>query len=112
MAETLVERVTRRPSDVAEPVAVNLVLTDKTPLAGTNSPAALARYGPIPAAVARRLVDGAVADDRSRCTLRRLYRHPRSGAREEQDDDPIPIAAERACTTNRPTNMELHNCDR
>ena len=80
MADTLVERVTGRPSDVAEPVAVNLVLTDETLLAGNDWPAAVAGYGPIPAAVARRLVDGAVTDDRSRCTLRRLYRHPRSSA--------------------------------
>jgi hypothetical protein len=80
MADTLVERVTGRPSDVAEPVAVNLVLSDETLLAGDNWPAVVEGYGPIPAAVARRLVDGAVADDRSRCTLRRLYRHPTSGA--------------------------------
>jgi hypothetical protein len=37
-------------------------------------------YGPIPAAVARSLVSDAATDIRSRATLRRLYRHPRSGA--------------------------------
>ena len=80
MADTLVERVTGRPSDVAEPVAVNLVLSDETLLGRDNSPAVVEGYGPIPAAVARRLVDGAVTDERSRATLRRLYRHPATGA--------------------------------
>ena len=37
-------------------------------------------YGPIPASVAQRLVRGAVADNRSLATLRRLYRHPKSGS--------------------------------
>lgn len=80
MADALVERVTGRPSDVAEPVAVSVVISDETLLAGKNTPAVVNGYGPIPAAVARRLVDGAVTDKRSRCTLRRLYRHPKSGA--------------------------------
>ena len=43
-------------------------------------PADLCGYGPIPAAVARTMVAGALADRRSRATLRRLYAHPRSGA--------------------------------
>ena len=80
MADTLVERVTGRPSDVAEPVAVSVVISDETLLAGKNTPAVVNGYGPIPAAVPRRQVDGAVTDKRSRCTLRRLYRHPKSGA--------------------------------
>ena len=44
------------------------------------TPARIAGYGPVPAAVARRLIGAAVADRRSRATLRRLYKHPRSGA--------------------------------
>lgn len=79
MADTLVERVTGRPADVAEPVAVNLVITDETLLGGDDAPAAVNGYGPIPASVARGLVKKAVAAKRSRCTLRRLYRHPKSG---------------------------------
>ncbi len=79
MADTLIERVTGRPADVAEPVAVNLVLTDETLLAGGDDPAEVSGYGPIPAGVARRLVDKAVTDERSKATLRRLYRHPKSG---------------------------------
>jgi hypothetical protein len=80
MADTLVERITGHPADAAMPVAVNLVITDESLLAGSTVPGTIAGYGPVPAAVARRLVDKAVTDKRSRATLRRLYRHPRSGA--------------------------------
>ena len=80
MADTLVERVTGRPADVAQPIAVNLVISDETLLGGDDTAAVVGGYGPIPAAVARHLVGNAVTDARSRATLRRLYRHPRSGA--------------------------------
>ena len=56
------------------------MISDQTLLAGDNGSAVISGYGPIPAAVARRLVDGAVTDKRSRATLRRLYRHPATGA--------------------------------
>jgi hypothetical protein len=79
MADTLVERITGRPADVATPVAVNLVITDETLLGGDSSPARVAGYGPIPAQIACRLVGNAVADERSQATLRRLYKQPRSG---------------------------------
>jgi hypothetical protein len=80
MADTLVERVTGRPADVAEPIALNLVLSDETLLGNDDAAATVDGYGPIPAAVARHLAYDAVSDARSRATLRRLYRHPRSGA--------------------------------
>ncbi|MEV3904982.1 DUF222 domain-containing protein [Mycobacterium sp. NPDC050551] len=80
MADTLVARITGTPADVAAPVAVNLVITDQTLLAGDPEPAHLQGHGPIPAPVARRMVHDAVADKRSKATLRRLYTHPRSGA--------------------------------
>jgi hypothetical protein len=79
MADTVFERVTGQPADMADPVAVDLVITDETLLGGDNVPATVAGYGPIPASVARGLVGKAVIDERSRCTLRRLYKHPRSG---------------------------------
>ena len=79
MADTVFERVTGKPADVADPVAVELVITDETLLGGDDVPATVSGYGPIPASVARGLVSKAVADKRSRCTLRRLYRHPKSG---------------------------------
>lgn len=80
MADTLIERVTGVAAEVACPVAVNVVLTDESLLGGGADPARVAGYGPIPAAVARSLVRAAVDDERSRATLRRLYRHPVSGA--------------------------------
>lgn len=80
MADTLVERVTGRCAAIPTPIAVNLVLSDETLLGGDDAPADICGYGPIPAAVARSLVAGAVTDRRSRATLRRLYTHPRGGA--------------------------------
>jgi hypothetical protein len=80
MADTLVERVTGRAAGQPAPVALNLVMSDQSLLGEDESAAVLDGYGPIPASVARRLVGGAIGDPRSRATLRRLYRHPRSGA--------------------------------
>jgi hypothetical protein len=80
MADTLVERVSGRSAAAATPIAVNLVLSDETLFGGSNAPANVGGYGPIPAAVARGLISGAVTDPRSRATLRRLYAHPASGA--------------------------------
>ena len=57
MADALFERVTGRSAEVADPVAVNLVIADETLLSADNSPAVVEGYGPIPAAVARGLVD-------------------------------------------------------
>ena len=79
MADTFFERVTGTPAEVADPIAVDLVITDETLLGGDDTPGAVSGYGPIPASVARGLVHKAVTDERSRCTLRRLYRHPKSG---------------------------------
>ena len=79
MADTLVARVTGRPAETPEPVAVHLVMSDRALLGGDSTPAIVEGYGPIPA-VARGLVSAAVTDKRSRATLRRLYRNPKSGA--------------------------------
>lgn len=80
MADTLIERVTGRSAAIATPVAVNLVLTDEAMLGGSTEPATVPGYGPIPAGVARQLIGAAFSDRKSRATLRRLYRHPRSAA--------------------------------
>jgi hypothetical protein len=80
MADTLVERATGRSATTPTPIAVNLVLSDRTLLSGDTTPANISGYGPIPAEVARRLVSAAATDSRSRATLRRLYTHPQSGA--------------------------------
>jgi hypothetical protein len=80
MADALVELVTGRSGAVATPIAVNLVVSDETLMGGSSAPAEISGYGPIPAAIARELVSGAVGDERSRATLRRLYARPASGA--------------------------------
>lgn len=80
MADTLVERVTGRPADVAVPVAVNVVISDQALFGAECSAAAIIGYGSVPSAVAQNLVLEAVADERSRATLRRLYARPASGA--------------------------------
>jgi Domain of unknown function (DUF222) len=80
MADALVERVTGRSAAEPTPVAVNLVISDEALLGGGPTPATIVGYGPIPAAVARRLVRDAVVDKRARATLRRLYAHPATGA--------------------------------
>ena len=80
MADTLVERVTGRSAATPTPIAVNLVLSDRTLLSSDTTPADICGYGPIPAEVARGLVMAAGTDSRSRATLRRIYAHPESGA--------------------------------
>jgi hypothetical protein len=80
MADTLVERITGRPAEVPIPVAVELVITDEALLGGDTTAARVPGYGPIPAAIACRLAADAIGDARSKATLRRLYRHPASGA--------------------------------
>ncbi|MGO4444188.1 DUF222 domain-containing protein [Mycobacterium sp. 2YAF39] len=80
MADTLFERVTGHRADVPVPIAVNLVLTDETLLGSGTTPGRVAGYGPVPAAIACRLAGDAIADEHSKATLRRLYRHPESGA--------------------------------
>lgn len=80
MADTLAERVTGRPAEVVEPIAVNVLISDQTLFGDDDSPAVVVGYGPVPAAVARNLIRDTVADERSRATLRRLYRQPKSGA--------------------------------
>lgn len=79
MADTLVERVTGRPADQPVSVALNLVMADTTLFGGDDCPGWLQGYGPVPAAVVRNLVGGAVVDEKAKASLRRLYRHPGSG---------------------------------
>jgi hypothetical protein len=80
MADTLVERVTGKPAEAPQSVALNLVMSDQALWGQDNAPAVLAGYGPIPASLARRLVADAVVGERSVARLRRLYRHPKSGS--------------------------------
>lgn len=79
MTDTAYERVTGRPA--AEPVSVslNLVMADTTLAGDDTEPAWLDGYGPIPAGFACKLTGDAVTDANAKATLRRLYRHPKSG---------------------------------
>jgi hypothetical protein len=80
MADTLVARVSGRPAEQPQPVALNLVMSDQGLWGLDNAPAVLQGYGPIPAGLAQQLVRDAVTDQRSVATLRRLYRDPSSGS--------------------------------
>ena len=55
MADTLVERATGRSAASPTPIAVNLVLSDRTLLGDDTAPASVSGYGPIPAEVARQV---------------------------------------------------------
>jgi hypothetical protein len=71
MADTLVCRATGQAGADAVGVEIQLVMTDQTLLAGSDDPARVAGYGPIPAGVARRLARRAAKADRA--WVRRLY---------------------------------------
>jgi len=79
MADTLVERVTGVASAEAVPVGVNITISDEALLGGGDEPAAVASHGPVPAAVARRLISEAVSSG-AKVLARRLYRRCGSGA--------------------------------
>ncbi|MBX7453219.1 HNH endonuclease, partial [Mycolicibacterium sp. 3033] len=79
MTDTLYHRVTARPAETPVPIAVNLVMADTTLFGDDDSPGWVDGYGPVPAAVVRDLVSDTVTDESAKATLRRLYRHPRSG---------------------------------
>ncbi len=58
-------------------VEIQLVMTERTLLDGDEEPAILTGYGPIPAALARRLIRG--ADPRTTTWVRRLFTDPVTG---------------------------------
>lgn len=81
MADTLVQLITGQETADAVPVQVNLVMTDKSLLAGSgetgsDEPGHLVGFGPLPAEHARRLVKRAPAASR---WVRRLYASPATG---------------------------------
>lgn len=84
MADTLVERVTGQATAEVVPVEVHLVMTDQAMFHvgdASDEPAHLEGYGPIPAAVARRLLlaGNADADAGAQVWLRRLFTTPDTG---------------------------------
>ncbi len=79
MADTLVERATGAPATQPVSVALNLVMADTTLAGDDEQPAWLDGYGPVPAGLVCKLTSDAVTHDDAKATLRRLYRHPKSG---------------------------------
>jgi hypothetical protein len=79
MADTLYERITGRAVTAPMDLNLNLVMADTTLFGGDDCPGYLEGYGPVPAQVVRHLLGDAVADEHAKATLRRLYRHPKSG---------------------------------
>ncbi len=77
MADVLVERVTGQSRASAVPITVNLVVSDRSLLAGGQEPGWLEHHGPISAEVAADLTRRAVAD--AQAALRRLYAAPAGG---------------------------------
>lgn len=80
MADTLVERVTGASSPTAVGVEVQVVMTDQSLLGHgehRNEPAEILGFGPVPVALARRLVGQAAAA--SSAWVRRFYTSPSSG---------------------------------
>lgn len=79
MADTLVERVTGVSAAEAVPIGVNITISDEALLGAGDEPATVAGHGPVPAAVARRLISGAVSSG-AKVLTRRLYRRCGTGA--------------------------------
>lgn len=77
MADTLVCRATGQVIADAVGVEIQLVMSDDTLLGGADLPARLVGHGPIPAGVARRLVE--CASEEGRAAIRRLYARPNGG---------------------------------
>jgi Domain of unknown function (DUF222) len=77
MADTLVERVTGQATASDVPVEINLIMTDRSLLAGDPEPAVLDGFGPLPAATARELVSR--PGDAVPVWLRQLYSEPGTG---------------------------------
>ncbi len=77
MADTLVSRATGLSEPDQVPIELQLVITDKSLLAGGRTPADLVSYGPLPAGMARYLV--ASLQPETRLWLRRLYTDPKNG---------------------------------
>ena len=81
MADTLVERVTGQATADGTSVTVNLVMTERSLLAGDDEPAEIVGYGPVPAGTARDLLrrHTEVDDPAGQAWLRRVFTHPTTG---------------------------------
>ncbi len=73
MADTLVTRITGQASADAVPIGLHLVMSSTALLAGDREPGRIVGHGPVPAALARRLVTAAPA---VASWVKRLYESP------------------------------------
>ncbi len=81
MTDTLVERVTGRAVAEPTPIALNVVLSERSLFGVDDSAADVHGYGPIPATVARLLVADSVSPEGDTAsTMRKLYARPSDGA--------------------------------
>lgn len=81
MTDTLVERVTGRAVAEPTPIALNVVLSDRSLFGLDDLAADVHGYGPIPATVARLLVADSVSPEgETASTMRKLYARPSDGA--------------------------------
>ncbi|WIB05388.1 DUF222 domain-containing protein [Arthrobacter sp. zg-Y20] len=99
MADTMVERITGQAKAEQVPVEVQLVMTDRTLLAGDREPAHLAGYGVVPAPWARDLVRKGVGN------LGKPPSHNASGDSSNNSSDPAGIWVRRVYTA--PSSGEL-----
>ncbi|MDF3308502.1 DUF222 domain-containing protein [Rhodococcus sp. T2V] len=79
MVDLLFARGTGADVGSGVPVAVNLVISDETLLAGESEAAQLQGFGPVPAGIARQLVADALEGE-TEATLRLIYACPLSGS--------------------------------
>lgn len=78
MADLLAQRTTGAGTAAAQPVTVNLVISDEALLGNSDAPAHVEQYGDIPAGIARTWVREAATNGDA--VLRRVYANPKSGA--------------------------------
>ena len=74
MADLMYERLTGASAATGPNVEIQLVMSDRTLLGGSQEPGLLPGHGPVPAALARRL-----ARESDKAWLRRLYAAPHTG---------------------------------
>ncbi len=74
MADLMYERLTGATAATGPNVEIQLVMSDRTLLAGSHESGVVPGHGPVPAGLARRLVRAA-----DRAWVRRLYAAPRTG---------------------------------
>lgn len=79
MADAFYRRITGREVGAAVPLNLNLVVSDESLFAHGPEPAVLQGYGPIPAAVARKMALAALLDPEVEAAVRKLYADPATG---------------------------------